>query len=191
MALFKSIKKCKICDLCHNQPPLLQSKKNADVFWIGLSAVKTEVSNDGPLSANTKTGKLVNEIELLLNHISFYRTNVVKCLPLKNTKIRYPSMQEMELCYRHLTREINYFSPKIVLLLGKQVASFVLKNKGVGKVDLDGKFNYRPIFIEGIYYLPVHHPSYVLIYKRKQVHNYITKIKQVLSRHHYEEAIVQ
>ena len=100
-------------------------------------------------------------------------------------------MQEMELCYRHLTTEINYFAPKIILLLGKQVASFVLKNKGVSKVDLDGKFNYRLIFIEGIYYLPVHHPSYVLIYKRKHVQNYIAKIKQVLSRHHYEEAIVQ
>lgn len=189
MPLFTSIKKCRTCDLCRNQPPLIQFKRKADVFWIGLSAVKTDVSKDVPLSANTRTGKLVDNIESLLNDIQFYRTNIVKCLPLKATKIRYPSVEEMEKCYKHLTKEINYMSPKIILLLGKQVASFILKSKGIKDFELDDEFNYKAILIDGIYYLPVHHPSYVLIYKRKYLQNYTTKIKHFLKRYRYQEAM--
>ncbi len=189
MVLFSTIKKCRTCDLCRNQRPLLQLKTKADVFWVGLSAVRTDVSKDVPLSANTRTGKLVDDIETLLNDISFYRTNIVKCLPLKNTKIRYPSIEEMERCYKHLSKEIDYMTPKIILLLGKQVASFILKSKGIKEFELDEGFNYKPIFIDGIYYLPVHHPSYVLIYKRKYLQNYTAKIKNFLTHYHCQEAI--
>ncbi len=189
MALFRSIKKCRTCDLCRNQPPLIQFKRKADVFWIGLSAVKADVSKDVPLSANTRTGKLVDNIEALLSDISFYRTNIVKCLPLKDAKIRYPSIEEMEKCFKHLTKEINYMSPKIILLLGRQVASFILKSKGIKDFELDDEFNYKPFFIDGIYYLPVHHPSYVLIYKRKFLQNYTAKIKHFVKRFHYQEAV--
>jgi DNA polymerase len=99
-------------------------------------------------------------------------------------------MEEMEGCYKHLSKEIDFMTPKIILLLGKQVASFILKSKGVKEFELDEEFNYKPILIDGIYYLPVHHPSYVLIYKRKYLQNYTAKIKRFLERYHYQEAMV-
>jgi uracil-DNA glycosylase len=178
--LYNSIKACKNCNLCKNQPPLLHHQNKADVFWVGLSAVKTDDFSEEPLSSRTNSGKLINNIVDSFIDTDSYKTNIVKCLPLKDKSIRYPSSKEMESCYMNLTKEIDYFNPKIIFLLGKQVASFVLKKYGINNVAFDDDFNFQPVEINDKVYIPIHHPSYVLVYKRKHLYSYISNIEQVI-----------
>ena len=42
--MIEQIEKCQKCGLCCNQKPLLERKRECQVFWVGLSAkmIKTE-----------------------------------------------------------------------------------------------------------------------------------------------------
>jgi DNA polymerase len=136
------------------------------------------------LSPTTRSGALVAEIESAFEgSISYYRTNLVKCLPLKQDKIRYPVAHEMEKCYPNLKLETSELNPQVIFLLGKQVASFVLSKLGVFSFTLDENFKYKGFTIKGITYVPVHHPSFVLVYKRKQMTKYISQIRSIVKKH--------
>jgi len=171
-------RKCKSCGLFLNQLPIFDERKASSIFWVGLSSVP--FSDDElkmPLSPYTKSGALIGKIEEpYLNNISFYKTNVVKCLPLTNNKIRYPSKNEMEKCFPNLTDEIEELKPEIIFLLGAQVAKFILGKLSVYSFSLNENFKYESYFKNGITYVPNHHPSYILVYKRKLVDEYIKGI---------------
>lgn len=147
-------------------------------MWVGLSAVKVSCTqSETPLSIKTNTGKLISEIETVSPEIGFYKTNLVKCLPVKGEKIRYPNHGEMTSCSKHLYSEIDHFRPKIVFLLGKQVSDFISEGK---PSKLSDTFDYEYIRKDNVLYIPVHHPSYVLVYKRKQMNLYIEHIKAII-----------
>ena len=78
-------KVCKTCGLYLNQLPVLDFLKSSHIFWVGLSAVQFDKGIEQlPLSPTTRTGALINTIEeTLKTEISFYKTNLVKCVPLK------------------------------------------------------------------------------------------------------------
>ncbi|HXD77733.1 MAG TPA: uracil-DNA glycosylase family protein [Puia sp.] len=175
------IKQCRSCGLYTLQLPLICERRLSQIFWVGLSAVKLSQGEEGvPLSQNTPTGKLVYEIEKpFTKTLSFYRTNLVKCAPMLNGKIRYPTKQEMSWCFPNLEEEIAILNPKVIILLGKQVSNFVVDE---GKVSLDENFSYRYYSKNNIHYIPVHHPSYVLVYKRKNIQTYISNIQTLISR---------
>jgi uracil-DNA glycosylase family 4 len=178
----KKIRQCSSCNLCNNQRPLLDNKSKADVMWVGLSAVRVEDTEiDTPLSELTNTGQLLLEIENRNPTIEYYKTNLVKCLPIENDKIRYPKKNEMGTCYKNLQIEVNELKPKIVFLLGKLVADFIGKNKF--EVNFCDQFKYNIIEIEGTIYVPVHHPSYILVYKRKNVQEYINGISKLINKY--------
>jgi uracil-DNA glycosylase len=174
------IKKCQGCPLYNNQTPLLDNNTDAEIFWVGLSAVKVEsTKNSKPLANTTNSGKLIQEIEHKNKEVGFYKTNLVKCLPLEGGKIRYPNKGEMRACCKHLDSEITAFKPKLVFLLGKQVADFVTENK---ESKYSEGFKYETYKRENTIYVPVHHPSYILVYKRKQIEHYINGITQVINQ---------
>jgi len=178
--LAEPIVSCKRCDLCKNQTPLIQKCSKADIFWVGLSAVKILDSQDIPLSPNTNTGKLIHSIEFFFQEKSFYKTNLVKCLPLANDKIRYPSAKEMACCFSHLKNEIQLFQPKLLFLLGKQVATFVLREFGVMDYTLDEDFDYSSYAFGDTIVVPIHHPSFILVYKRKRLQEYIKSVEEII-----------
>jgi DNA polymerase len=155
----------------------------AEVFWVGLSAVQIGEGEDGlPLGENTRTGNLIHQIEKpFVSEISFYKTNLVKCVPLQDGKIRYPSKIEMGKCFPNLEREITDLKPSVIFLLGKQVASFVMDSKSNLNFELNDEFKYEHIYLAGVHYVPVHHPSYVLVYKRKKLDEYIMNIRRIFS----------
>lgn len=190
LEIHKTITSCKNCSLCSNQTPLIHNNCSAEVFWVGLSAVKTENRFDMPLSETTNSGKLLYRIESRFNSESFYRTNLVKCLPLDDhSKIRYPVTTEMKNCFSNLTLELNYFKPKLVFLLGKPVAAFVLNKYGIRDFSLDNEYDYTVYQIENTVFVPVHHPSYILVYKRKFVETYIHGIQSIIEQTMQKERI--
>ena len=177
-------KECQSCGLCCNQPPLIEKKNKAEVFWVGLSAVKISPGeNESPLSVETNTGSILNQIEHQANQsTNFYKTNLVKCLPLKNNKIRYPKVSEMEHCFTFLKKEVGILKPQIIFLLGKQVSTFVLKKYGVANFDLDPNFEYSVFNFENITYVPIHHPSYIFVYKRKKIKEFISGVLEQIRK---------
>lgn len=172
---------CKACGLYLNQLPVLDKLKTSHVFWVGLSAVQFDEGIEGqPLSPYTRSGALIENIETpLRNKISFYKTNLVKCLPLKEGKIRYPLEHEMEKCFPNFEFELNELSPSIVFLLGKQVATFIMKKMGVKEVALSENFKYESFQINDMTFIPIHHPSYILVYKRKFLNKYIKSLQSI------------
>jgi uracil-DNA glycosylase len=179
----KSILSCSNCDLCNNQKPLLDSCMSADVMWIGLSAKKVEsLFDEIPLADNTNTGKIIAEIESKFADLQFYKTNIVKCLPLDTkNKLRYPNLQEMDACYMNFEIEHNTVKPALVFLLGKKVSDFVYKKqkKLEGSIDkIDNGWIYA-----GTTFITIHHPSYIYVYKRKYIADYVEEVQNTIEEY--------
>lgn len=197
--MIEQICECQKCGLYLNQKPLLDTEKNCHVFWVGLSAKKVKVNNvyskscaggnidfdtEVPLSPDTNTGMLLQKIEQKCKNVVFYKTNLVKCLPLTNqNRLRYPNKTEIDLCFENLITEINAMSPKIVFLLGEKVSASVQRHLKIKPKKWDG-FKYYFTEHNGVYYIPIQHPSYIYVYKRKEMQEYIDEvygmIKQLL-----------
>ena len=161
-----NIKKCRKCNLYINQLPLLDKKDSCDVMWVGLSAKKVDdIDKNYPLEENTNSGLLIKEIEDILPSLNYYKTNLVKCLPLDNKgKIRYPSTNEMNKCISNLLFEIEVMNPKIIFLLGNNVYNFISKYIEKNNIKLNLPIKY------------IEHPSYIYVYKKKYKDNYIEKV---------------
>jgi DNA polymerase len=166
--MLENIKKCKKCMLCKNQKPLLDKSESCDIMWVGLSAKKVEdINKTIPLCNDTNSGKIIEKIENTLGEYKFYKTNLVKCLPLdKNGKLRYPTTEEMNSCIENLLIEIKYLQPKIIFILGKKAYNSIYRYFISNNIDTNR-----------IYY--IEHPSYIYIYKKKYIEEYIEKIKKI------------
>lgn len=175
-------KACKSCGLNIFQGPALERAKKANIFWVGLSAVAFEEDEEKlPLSPLTPSGALIHDIEApLLTHHSFYKTNLVKCAPIDANKVRYPLSHEMEKCFPNFEWELEHLRPEMVFLLGKLAADFVFKRLGLPKVKLDENFRYQSIPLNNIRFVPVHHPSYILVYKRKYLEKYTRSLQSLI-----------
>jgi uracil-DNA glycosylase len=175
-------KACKSCGLGIYQGPAFDQFKKSNVFWVGLSAVQFDEGQEKlPLSPLTRSGSLIHSIEVpLKREFSFYKTNLVKCAPVQKNKIRYPVAHEMEKCFPNFQWELDHLQPTIIFLLGKQVADFILKKIGLTKTYLPDNFQYKTFQIGNFTFIPIHHPSYVLIYKRKSLAQYIDSLQNLI-----------
>lgn len=179
--MIEQIYKCQKCSLCFNQKPLLDVEKKCEVFWVGLSAKKVSNDIERPLSPETNTGMLIQKVENLCSNVVTYKTNLVKCLPLsEQKKLRYPNKKEIDSCFENLIKEIQIMSPKIVFLLGEKVYSSVGKYLNIG-FDKWNNFEYHYKMFENVYYVPIHHPSYIYVYKRKKMDDYIKNIERIIN----------
>jgi len=151
-------------------------------MWVGLSAKEIGgVDNFTPLHVGTNTGKLVAEIEAQCLNVKFYKTNLVKFPPLDSRKkLRYPTLKECVLCYPELQTEIKVINPQIVLLLGIKTATFVLEQCGLQMPKLS--YEYSVLKYKKRWYVPIHHPSYIMVYKRKEKDQYVKAVKSVIER---------
>lgn len=179
--MVEEILSCVKCEMCKNQKPLLDNNRKCDVMWVGLSAKKVDdIYSSIPLSNETNSGKLISEIESEIEGFEFYKTNIVKCLPVdENGKLRYPTTLEMNLCIINLEKEIKYLQPKIVVLLGNKVIESIQKKLRISFDKFD-KYNYKLYCHNDLYFVPIHHPSYISVYKRKQKIEYITSVKKLI-----------
>lgn len=180
--MIEQIRRCQKCGLCFNQRPLLDIEKECQIFWVGLSAKKVMSDAELPLSPETNTGMIIHKIEEGCEELITYKTNLVKCLPLtEKQKLRYPNKNEIDCCFEHLLSEIKAMYPQIVFLLGEKVCSTVAKKKKIEFEKWKG-FEYQYKKVEGIYYVPIHHPSYIHVYKRKMMQDYIKGVEKIINQ---------
>lgn len=180
--MLESIINCSKCELCEHQSPLMDDTKACQVFWVGLSAKKVTFESEKPLSPTTNSGKLICDIEEKCVDVLTHKTNLVKCVPLdEQMKLRYPNKKEIDICFPNLKREIEDLKPRIVFLLGGKVAKAIGRHFGLSFEPWNG-FNYNYRTHNGSFYVPIHHPSYIHVYKRKQVEDYILNVEKVISK---------
>lgn len=65
-------------------------------------------------------------------------------------------------------------------MLGEKVYSSVEKHFNI-EFDKWDEFNYSYKEHEGIYYVPIHHPSYIYVYKRKKIEQYVDSIEKLVN----------
>ena len=181
---FKAIVTCKACSLHRNQCPLVDKllAPRADVCWVGLSAKAQLQADARPLSEETRSGAIIGEIESLFPSLVFYRTNLVKCPPMQNDRLRYPTTKEMTSCSPNVFLELKITRPQIVILLGRQVIDFIMGMSGLTAPVFDEAFSYRPQTSE-IFSAPllgVHHPSFVNVYRRKRLGEYTNGVARAI-----------
>jgi uracil-DNA glycosylase len=83
----------------------------------------------------------------------------------------------MEKCFSNFEWELENLKPTTVFLLGKQVATFIMKRFANEKPMLDDAFHYTRFNFRNIRFIPIHHPSYILVYKRKILDEYIKQVQ--------------
>lgn len=169
------------CKTCHAARSLgKRPKRNTFVMFVGLSFKPgTEA-----LCPSTNSGKLIGEIERrVASAINVHRTNLVKCAPCDgNGKLRYPTSSEMKSCLPTLLAEIDHYQPRVIVPLGGQVTKFMLASL-LSTPQFGGfadDFDYQAFSFNGSILLPVHHPSYIWIYRRKHVHEYVSAVGKLL-----------
>lgn len=109
-----------------------------------------------------------------------YYTNLVKCLPLHEGRIRYPHRSELELCFKNYKAELAQFVPRKVVLFGRQVSQFIAAKLHLRFGDSSRDFDFPIAARAGVEYLAAYHPSYVLVYKRRKVDLYKRRIAEFL-----------
>ncbi|QQS59154.1 hypothetical protein IPN35_06255 [Candidatus Peregrinibacteria bacterium] len=184
-----AIKNCKTCSLHKNQLPTLDPRRSADIFWLGISAKLYDGDAQSPLSSQTLTGSIIQRIENSLPQLNFYSTNLVKCPPLNEKgKLRKPNTDEIDACLNNFIIERDTLKPRIIFLLGKLVAKKVLNVIQENcDIKLDNIFQYHFAIHDKTIYVPIHHPSYIGVYKRKDVESYISSIQELIIKRLEEE----
>lgn len=174
--MIESISYCQNCGLCKNQSPLLDHTCEGDILWVGLSAKRVKCIDDNrPLGFDTNSGMILEMVEKKSQR-KFYHTNLVKCLPLdQQGKLRYPTDGEMEACILNLFEEIQYINPQIVFTLGNQVDSFIRSYIKKNRLATNTNF------------IKIKHPSYIYVYKRKFIDEYVNDILRLISENTVSE----
>ena len=96
-------------------------------------------------------------------------------------KLRYPTKKEINFCLPNLCSEIDELSPEIVFLLGNKVIDAISKFYSL-TFDKWDEFEYTVKRYKNIYFVPVHHPSYIYVYKRKRIDEYVSGLERIIQQ---------
>lgn len=180
-ALYDTNPGCRACNLYHNQKPLIEPLRASQVICVGLSAKLKSNNDETPLDPRTVSGKIIKAIEDKVG-FQFYKTNLVKCAPLNQCgKLRYPTSEEVSFCIPQLKGEIEEIRPKVVLLLGQKVSKGIEKHRNIKIPDFPG-YQYQAINHNGVKYIAIQHPSYIYVYKRKELQQYIDAVADIICK---------
>ena len=153
-------KSCVSCTKCS-----LSKERINVVFGRGNPKAKILIIGEGPgqqedeqgLAFVGRAGKMLDKSFLSVGidtNTDCYISNIVKCRPPKNRK---PKNNEVENCITWLSDQIELINPKIIVLAGSTaVQSYLNINQPISKIR--GKWIKR----DGIKYMPIFHPSYLL-----------------------------
>ena len=151
------------------------------VYFIGLSAKP----NCEHLSTQTNTGNIVEQIIDGLPRIRSVKTNLVKNPPIdQNGKLRYPTFDEMEKGWDDLYKDMTHTSPNLLVTLGQRVSFFLRTQLDIQPAKPRLPADFSPVTYlsqAGPNLLSVHHPSFVVVYRRKYVDKYINSVINSIS----------
>ncbi len=162
--MLESIITCQRCALHLWQEPLLDFPQKSAIMLVGLSAKQISTAFEVPLDNHTKSGQLVSLMEKIAIQydLKIYRTNLVKCPPLdSHKKLRYPTQDEIDICFENILYEIDTLQPKIVILLGNIVRSTFNKKLNL-KIEIGKNCTFSFLQLNGRCYLASYHPSYIM-----------------------------
>ncbi len=146
------------------------------IYFVGLSA-KPMCQH---LAPETRTGNIIERIIHQLPSVNPVKTNLVKTPPIDHEgKLRYPNLIEMKLGWNELQKDMNQTFPILLVTLGQQVSLYLRSQMGVHPVKprLPDDFSYESYLSQSSSnILSVHHPSFVFVYRRKDVENYIDNV---------------
>lgn len=129
--LAKEIRECKKCKLCEIRKNAVvgRGSMNPKVLFIGEAPGPNEDKEGIPFIG--RSGQLLNVwIQALgLKEDDYAITNVVKCFPNINGKIRAPDTYEVEACRGYLDKQIELLNPKYIVTLGKFAMQYFLPDK--------------------------------------------------------------
>ena len=178
-SIVREIKQCQKCLLCRNQEPLIDVWQPSDVCFVGLSAKIKQKEEETPLDKHTNTGKIIYQIEQQLIPYTLYKTNLVKCVPLdEHQKLRYPNTNEIDCCITHLELEFEAIQPKVVFLLGRKVQTAMAKNYDL-KFEQHKTLHILVAKHKETFFVNVYHPSYIYVYKRDKISEYVEQINTI------------
>ena len=153
-------KRCISCTKCS-----LSTGRTNVVFGRGNPKARILIIGEGPgqqedeqgLAFVGRAGKMLNKSFLSVGidtNKDCYVSNIVKCRPPNNRK---PKSIEIEKCMPWLDSQIELIKPKVIVLAGSTaVQSYLNINQPISKIR--GKWITR----EGVKYMPIFHPSYLL-----------------------------
>jgi DNA polymerase len=96
-------------------------------------------------------------------------------------KLRNPNKNEIELCLPNLNSEVDELSPLIIFLLGGKVIDAVSRHYSLS-FEKWNEFDYVVTEYKSMFFVPVHHPSYIHVYKRKRIDEYVSGLDRVIQR---------
>jgi uracil-DNA glycosylase len=146
------------------------------VYFVGLSA-KPMCEH---LDPETRTGTIIERIIHELPAIETVKTNLVKIPPIdQKGNLRYPNQTEMQSGWNQLRHEIDKTFPTIIVTLGQQVSFFLRSQMGIhpAKPRLPSDFSYESYLLSSQFnILSVHHPSFIYVYRRKDIVKYVENV---------------
>ena len=155
--IHSACRKCDRCDLSNTRNNVVVAKGNpqAKIFIIGEAPGEKEDITGFPFVG--RAGKMLNTV---LHSVDIdpledcYITNIVKCRPPEN---RRPAKIEIETCLSWLDNQIRFLKPSIVILAGSTAVEGYL-----GIKDPITKIRGSWIVKDGIKFMPIFHPAYLL-----------------------------
>jgi len=154
-SLNNAIKNCTSCRLHKTRTNFVfgEGNPNAELMFIGEGPGRDEDLQGRPFVG--RAGQLLDKMIAAMTYRreEVYIANVVKCRPPDN---RVPEADEASCCLPFLYKQIEFITPKIIILLGATPVKYILNVKTITEVR--GKWHK----LEEIKIMPTYHPAYLL-----------------------------
>ena len=145
---------------------VLHETRDRVVFGKGPTDAEVLIIGEAPGAEEDRQGiPFVGKAGLLLDQMleacgtdpkEVYIANVVKCRPPNN---RNPEKSEISFCLKFLLKQIEFISPKAILVLGR-IAAHTLLNCNESLARLRGRVHYDSI--TSVPVVVTYHPAYLL-----------------------------
>ena len=155
-SLQKQVQNCHACQLAEGRTQTVFGVGDVKADWmiIGEAPGRDEDIQGKPFVG--RAGQLLNAMlqAIDLEREQVFIANVLKCRPPQN---RDPSTIEIEQCSTYLSAQIQHIQPKVILVVGRIAAHFLLDT-----TIAVGKLRSKVHHYKGIPLIVTYHPAYLL-----------------------------
>lgn len=159
--------KCELAGRVINKVVGRGTSENPSVLFIGEAPGNEENKTGQPFVG--RSGKVLDDMIKYMDIVNYVIVNRLKCQPFMNAN---PTPDQLKACHPFLLRQIEYYNPTLIILLGN------FANKGFGP-----KLDWGEIqFYKDRYYCKLYHPA-ALLYQsnnKKPQAEYMDKIIKMM-----------